>query len=220
MPCMARICVFKCGNCENAVSVSLQTEHLNGFSPVCLRMWSFRTLEWANACQQTCNCRNKQQQMIKSISVRHTWMSQCKYGKRQFYLTSIWPFTRMDTLMHDQLRFLWKCGTTISASMRFNIFVGSHVLRQMPFERSTTNVAEERFHIFMVAREMFLQCIRPNECFAAHVTRVIAHIWMTFQVQFQVDRTRKWCRTLGAMVFLDATVTGQMLRQLCMGRKV
>lgn len=69
MPCMARICVFKCGNCENAVSVSLQTEHLNGFSPVCLRMWSFRTLEWANACQQTCNCRNKQQQqMIKALA--------------------------------------------------------------------------------------------------------------------------------------------------------
>lgn len=64
--------------------------------------------------------------------------------------TPIRLLTAVNALMNGKLRSLREPGAAMSTSVRFVLFVGSHVLRQVPFQFFVAYVAVKRPNVRMV----------------------------------------------------------------------
>lgn len=134
-------------------------------------------------------------------------------------LTSIRPFSRVNTLMNDELRSLRENRPTNGTSMRSNHLVRSHVLRQVTLEHLVANVAMEGLQVSVIAQQMLLQRIRPEETLSANMARVVPDIHVAFEVHLEIGSARECRRTIRTFVLSDSIVGGEMLRKLTTARE-
>lgn len=126
-------------------------------------------------------------------------------------LTSVRPLARMDALMNDELRSLGEHRPTNGTPMWSDHLVCPHVLRQVALEHFVANVTMEGLQVGMIAHQMLLQRVRPEEPFPADVTRVISDVHVAFEVHLEIGGARECRRTVRAFVLSDSIVSGKML---------
>ena len=218
LPWILSICFFKWGSWENATAEFEHSfmGHLKGFSPksgknfvilfdicvskilflpVCFLMWSFRTLLWAKAWRQTVKYKEILflRTFIKNFPYFDTDMAfhHCEFSdgllieifvKIKLRNSSNHGFLFSDVFFGVGVNVLkWKIRFKISHAKYHNL---------LTFKHFVANLTMERFNVFVITGNMFLQRVSPVKCFWTYMADEISFVKMALKIKGKIKEIK------------------------------